>query len=84
MTNKEHQTVTIVKNAAILRDSQGNVLGAVETIKDMTEMVRKQEEIISLRKSLHLEEGYHSIVGKSATMQRLFELIENVGLTAPA
>ncbi|MEJ2037779.1 MAG: sigma 54-interacting transcriptional regulator [Desulfosarcinaceae bacterium] len=81
ISNRDHQAVTIVKNAAILRDDQGTVLGAVETLKDMSEVVRQQEEILSLRQSLHLEEGYHGIVGKSPVMQQMYELIENVGMT---
>jgi two-component system response regulator HydG len=81
ISNRDRQTVTIVKNAAILRDDKGNILGAVETLKDMSEVVRQQEEILSLRKSLHLEEGYHGIVGGAPVMQQLYVLIENVGMT---
>ena len=81
ITHKDHRTVTIIKNAAILRDEKGNLLGAVESLKDMSEVVRQQEEIMSLRKSLHLEDGYHGIIGHSPVMQQLYELIENVGLT---
>ena len=82
ITHKDHRTVTILKNAAILRDEKGRILGAVESLKDMSEIVRQKEEIDSLRKSLHLDQGYHGIVGKSPVMQQLFEMIENVGATA--
>jgi transcriptional regulator with PAS, ATPase and Fis domain len=81
ITHKDNRTVTIIKNASILRDEAGNLLGAVESLKDMSEIVRQQEEIHSLRKSLHLDEGYHGIVGTSPIMQQLFELIENVSAT---
>jgi transcriptional regulator with PAS, ATPase and Fis domain len=81
ITHKDHRTITVIKNAAVLRDEQGNMIGAVETLKDMSEIVRQQQEILSLRKSLHLEDGYHGILGKSAPMVALYELIENVGLT---
>ncbi len=81
ITHKDHRTVTIIKNAAILRSEGGEILGAVESLRDMSEVVRQQEEIHALRKSLHLDEGYHGIVGKSPPMQQLFELIENVGAT---
>jgi len=37
--------------------------------------------INSLRKTLHLEDGYHGIMGQSALMQALFEMIENVAQT---
>jgi len=78
ITTKDQRELTIIKNAAILRDPQGNAIGAVETLKDMSEIIRQQEEINSLRKSLHMEEGYYGMLGHSSPMQALFELIENV------
>ncbi len=81
ITNKEHRTITVIKNASILYDTDGTAIGAVETIKDMSEVVRQQDEIHSLRKTLQLENGYHGILGHSPAMQSLFELIENVSTT---
>jgi len=81
ITRKDNRIATIIKNAAILRDEHGKAIGAVESLKDMSEVVRQQEEISSLRKSLHMEEGYHGILGHSALMQALFELIESVACT---
>jgi PAS domain S-box-containing protein len=81
ITNKDHRVVNIIKNATILRDEKGAIIGAVETLTDMSEIVRQQEEIISLKKTLHLDEGYYGILGKSTAMQALYELIDNVALT---
>jgi PAS domain S-box-containing protein len=81
ITNKDHRNVKVIKNASILHDTQGNAIGAVETLTDLSEIVRQQEEISSLRKSLHLEEGYHGILGHSAAIQDVLELIENVSQT---
>jgi transcriptional regulator with PAS, ATPase and Fis domain len=81
ITNKAKQHVNIIKNASILRDAAGNIIGAVETLTDMSELVRQQNEIVSLRKTLHLNEGYHGIIGKSGVMQNLYELIDNVAQT---
>ncbi|OQW99158.1 MAG: sigma-54-dependent Fis family transcriptional regulator [Desulfobacteraceae bacterium A6] len=81
ITNKENRLVNVIKNASVLRDDNGNIIGAVETLTDMSEIIRKQQEIVELRKSLHLDEGYHGIFGKSMIMQSLYELIDNVGLT---
>jgi two-component system response regulator HydG len=81
ITNKDNRTVTIIKNASILRDENGNLIGAVETLKDMSEVVRQQEEIIALRRTFHLDDGYHGIQGQSPIMQDLFEMVENVALT---
>ncbi|MCF8078589.1 MAG: sigma 54-interacting transcriptional regulator [Desulfobacterales bacterium] len=81
ITNKENRTVNVIKNASVLRDENGTIIGAVETLTDMSEIVRQQEEILSLRRTLHLDEGYHGILGKSTVMQDLFDLIDNVAPT---
>jgi len=70
-----------MKSASVLRDKHGTIIGAVETLTDISELVRQQQEILSLRKSCHLEEGFYGILGRSTLMQRLFELIENVSQT---
>jgi len=81
ITNKENRTVNIIKNASILRDENGKIIGAVETLTDMSDIVRQQEEIHSLRRSLHLEEGFHGMLGNTPVMQDLFETIDNVAPT---
>ncbi len=78
ITHKDRHTVHIIKSAAVLRDQDGEILGAVETLTDITEKIRQQLEISQLRKTFHLDEGYHGILGKSQVMLDLFELIENV------
>ena len=80
ITSKEHRTITIVKNATILRNPQGDIIGAVETLKDMSEVVRQQQEILSLRRTFHLDDGYHGIMGQAPAMQALFEMVENVAM----
>lgn len=81
ITNKNHRHVNIVKNATVLKDTQGHILGAVETLTDMSEIVRQEIEINELRKSLHLDEGFHGMLGKSQPMLDLFELLNNVAST---
>jgi len=78
ITNKEHRSVHIVKNAEVLKDENGNIIGAVETLTDITDTVRQQQEIKSLKQTFQLTEGYHGILGKSTRMQNLFDLIDNV------
>jgi two-component system, NtrC family, response regulator HydG len=81
ITKKDQHVVNIVKNASVLRDAEGHIIGAVETLTDISEIVRQQHEMDSLRKIFHLDDGYYGILGKSEVMQRLFELIENVART---
>jgi transcriptional regulator with PAS, ATPase and Fis domain len=70
--------VNVVKNATVLRDHEGGVIGAVETLTDISDFVRQQEEILALRKTLDLDDHYFGILGKSAPMQQMFEMIESV------
>ncbi len=81
ITHKDHRAVNIIKNATILRTKDGQVIGAIETLTDMSEIVRQQQEIVTLRKTLHMDEGYHGILGRSPAMQELYELIDNVAQT---
>jgi len=81
ISDKNRRAVHVVKNASVLKDSEGHLLGAVETFTDISEIVRQKEEIDSLRKSCRLEEGHHGLLGESSPMQDLFELIENVAQT---
>jgi len=81
ISDKNRRAVPVVKNASVLKDSEGHLLGAVETFTDISEIVRQKQEIDSLRKSCRLEEGHHGLLGESQPMQDLFELIENVAQT---
>ncbi|MBU4318640.1 MAG: sigma 54-interacting transcriptional regulator [Proteobacteria bacterium] len=78
ITHKDRRTVHVLKTATVLRDDLGKIIGAVETLKDVTDSVRHQQEIESLKKTFQLEDGFHGIIGKSIIMENLFELIESV------
>jgi len=78
ITNKERRSVYVLKNAKVLKDENGKVIGAVETLTDITDKVRQQQEIKNLKQTFQLTEGYHGILGKSPQMQRLYDMIDNV------
>jgi transcriptional regulator with PAS, ATPase and Fis domain len=67
----------VIKNAAILRDKDGIVVGGVETLADCTELVAKEEVISSLRKELSIEDSFEGIIGKSMAMQQVLDLIRS-------
>jgi PAS domain S-box-containing protein len=81
ITKKNLRAVHVLKNASVLCDSDGKMIGSVETLTDISEVVRQQQEIDSLRRSCHLDDGFHGMLGESPTMHQLFELIENVSQT---
>jgi PAS domain S-box-containing protein len=67
--------VHVLKNAALIRDKNGKVIGGVENLTDLTPIVEKEEVILSLRKQLSNEDGFHGMLGKSAAMKKVFDLI---------
>lgn len=78
ITTRDRRVVHIVKSAAVLRNPDGECIGAVETLTNMSEIIRKQREIESLRTTCSLNEGYHGLLGNSAPMKNLYEIIDNV------
>lgn len=74
---KDGTPVHALKNAALLHDDFGNVIGAVETITDISKIVERENEIEAYRQELLGRDGFRGIIGVSAPMQRVFALIEN-------
>jgi PAS domain S-box-containing protein len=81
ITKKNLRAVHVLKNASVLYDSDGKMIGSVETLTDISEVVRQQQEIDSLRRTCRLDDGFHGMLGESPAMHQLFELIENVSQT---
>jgi PAS domain S-box-containing protein len=72
---KDGSLLPALKNASVLRDESGNVLGAVETITDLSELDRLDQKVEVLARQLgdceHL-----GIIGASPAMRKVFQLIE--------
>ena len=77
LIRRDGRTVAILKNASVIKDREGNVTGAVETITDITELVRKETQIESFRRELRAADRFHGMIGVSAAMRRVFDLIAN-------
>jgi two-component system response regulator HydG len=73
---KDGTCLPAIKNASVLKDDSGMVLGAVETITDISELDRLDREIDQLSRQLDAEGGFHGIVGRSKVMQDVFDVIE--------
>lgn len=78
ITNVQNQSVPIVKSATVLYDEKKNVVGAVETLRDISENIHCQNELNSIKRLYQTDDGFHGIIGKTLKMQALFELIESV------
>ena len=70
--------IPIVKTATVLFDDKGQIVGAVETLKDISENISYKNELASIRRIYHIDDGFHGIVGRTPIMQNLYEYIESV------
>ena len=77
LKKKDGSPLHVMKNAAILRDHEGVVVGGVETVADFTALVAKDQVISSLRKELSIEDSFEGIIGTSPSMHQVFDLIQS-------
>jgi two-component system, NtrC family, response regulator HydG len=77
LIRKDGHPVHIFKNASVLKDDAGKIIAAVETFTDVSDLVEKEAQIESYRRELDAEDRFHGMVGSSAPMQKVFELITN-------
>jgi PAS domain S-box-containing protein len=78
ITNAQGQLVNVLKRASVLKDEQGRAIGAVETLTDLSELVRRDQQITQLRKTLKGSDGFMGMIGDSPPMRRLYRLMETV------
>jgi two-component system response regulator HydG len=72
---KDGTYLTVLKNASIIKNDQDVVLGAVETLTDISEIDRLDQEIDQLSRRLDEDGGFYGIIGKSTLMQNVFDVI---------
>jgi PAS domain S-box-containing protein len=75
LRHKEGYDVPVIKNASVVKDDAGKVIGIVETVTDMTELIqarKKAEEAVLRLGEIHRMDH---IIGKSRAMQQVFAAI---------
>jgi two-component system response regulator HydG len=75
LTKKDGTTLPFLKNAAILKDDEGQIIGAVETLTDLSEVSARDQVICRLRQELHRSDSFHGLLGRSPAMLQLFQLL---------
>ncbi len=75
IVRKDGSCVRVLKNASLLKNSAGKVLGAVETVTDISEIEERDEKIEQLSKLLDGGSSFYGMVGGSSAMQRVFEIV---------
>ena len=77
LRKKDGKPLYVHKNAAVLKDRSGTVIGGVETLTDLSEVVSKDRVITRLRRELSGKDGFKGILGTSPAMQQIFDLISS-------
>jgi len=77
LTRRDGSRIQVLKNASLLRNREGEVIGAVETLTDISEIIEKENHIEALQRELHSEDGFRGMLGSSTSMQNVFHLITN-------
>jgi len=78
---KDGREIHLLKNAVLLKNSDGDVIGAVEVMTNVTSLDMKDLEIERLKDELKQEYGFMGLLGTSPSMQRLYEQIQNASLS---
>jgi two-component system response regulator HydG len=73
---KDGSFLQALKNASVLYDDDGTMLGAVETLTDISELDRLDKRVAFLSQQLDETDGYCGIIGRSEAMRKVFEITE--------
>jgi two-component system response regulator HydG len=74
---KSGKTVYLLKNAVLLKNSANDIIGAVESITDITSLYMKELELQELKQELRQHYWFMGLLGNSVPMQKLFDKIRN-------
>lgn len=81
IARKDGLRVPVLKNQTLIRDSGGKVLGAVETIMDLSDLDRLDRKVEELTRRLDEPGAFHGLVGASPAMRSLYETLSKAALS---
>lgn len=75
MKRKNGTVIPIMKNASALVSNDGKLMGAVETLMDLSEIVERDRRIARLSSILKGKDRFQGMIGKCRAMRGVFDLI---------
>ena len=76
LRHKNGHDIPVIKNARVVKNEDGSVVGVVETLTDLTELKKARHEAEEATRRLGELHQLDNIIGKSAAMQNLFTAIQ--------
>ena len=64
-----------------LKDKRGNIVGAVEIVRDETEQMRLSKEYATIKREIERQARFENIITQSKTMKSIFGLVEKIAPT---
>jgi two-component system response regulator HydG len=78
LRHKDGYDVAVIKNASVVKDEDGIILGVVETVTDLTELNRARQRAEQAALRLGEIHRLDNIIGKSQAMRDVFTAIQAV------
>jgi two-component system, NtrC family, response regulator HydG len=76
LQHRDGHSVPVIKNARAVRDDTGKIIGAVETVTDLTELKKARQAADAALQRLEERFRFANIIGKSKGMQDVFDAIQ--------
>ena len=75
LEHRNGHTVSVIKNARVVKDHIGELLGVVETVTDLTELNKVRAKYDQVQRRLAEAYQFDNLIGKSHAMQEVFNSI---------
>ena len=72
--NANEDQLPISISAAPLKDEDGNIIGGIETFRDLS-------EVAELRKQLQKQYSFQDIISKSKSVQKIFDILPDIAVS---
>lgn len=76
LRHRDGHDVPVLKNARVVRDPAGRLLGVVETVTDLTRLKAAERQVEAARRRLGERHRLANLVGKSTGMQDVFDAVQ--------
>jgi len=76
MRHRDGHEILVIKNASVVRDEDGKIIGIVETVTDLTELDNARRRAEDATRQLQKMHHLGNIIGKSSNMQQVYAAIK--------